>query len=84
MKDLDLLTRNFLLGEGKSGGLAHNIQNLSEILNNITPKTQKDSRRVEMAKENLREIKRCARRLEEKVKLLEERVNILEESRENE
>ena len=81
MLDLNTLTRKFMLGEGKNAGLASYIQNLSEILGQMRPRSRTDERRMEIAKENLREIKRHVRKLEEKVKILEEHINILEENK---
>tara|TARA_R100000908_G_C3729222_1_gene129162 strand:- start:815 stop:1069 length:255 start_codon:yes stop_codon:yes gene_type:complete len=81
MFDFNSLTRKFILGEAKAAGVASYIQNLSELLSQIRPKTKTDSRRMDIAKENLREIKRHVRKLEEKVNILEEHITVLEESR---
>jgi hypothetical protein len=81
MFDFNSMTRKFLLGEAKSVGIASYIQNLSEILGQLSPKTKTDLRRTEIAKENLREIKRHVRKLNEKIQLLEEHINILEENK---
>mgnify|MGYP003153062677 CR=1 FL=1 len=81
MIDLNTLTRKFLMGETKLAGVASYLQNLAEILGHMRPRSQTDSRRVEMAKENLREIKRHVRKLEEKVTLLEEHIGVLEEEK---
>jgi hypothetical protein len=81
MFDFDSLTRKFLLGEGKTAGIGSYIQNLGEVLGQIRPRSRTDERRVEIAKENLREIKRHVRKLEEKMKILEEHINILEEKK---
>ena len=72
MVDLGTLTRKFLLGEGRAAGLSSYIQNLSEILGQMRPRSRTDQRRMEIARENLREIKRHVRKLEEKINLLEE------------
>tara|TARA_R110000765_G_scaffold121168_3_gene217224 strand:+ start:2167 stop:2415 length:249 start_codon:yes stop_codon:yes gene_type:complete len=79
MTDLSALTRKFLLGESRIAGVASYIQNLSEILSQVRPRSRTDERRMEIAKENLREIKRHVRKLEEKVILLEEHIGVLEE-----
>ena len=81
MSDLDSITRKFLLEEGKGVGVSDYIQNLREILENMKPVTQTESRRNAMAMQNVREIRRCVRKMENKMKLLEERISILEESR---
>jgi len=81
MVDLRALTRKFLIGESKIAGVASYIQNLSEVLGQMKPRSRTDGRRMEIAKENLREIKRHVRKLEEKVTLLEEHIGVLEEER---
>jgi hypothetical protein len=81
--DFDRLTKNFLLNEGeaKRPSVYSYIQSLTEIINNLNPRSQTDTRRLQMAKEHLKEIKRHARRLEERVFTLEEHVKILEEDK---
>jgi len=82
MVDLNRITREFLLGESKKPSVYSYIQSISETLDSIVPKTQRDTRRVEMAKTNLREVRREFRRVNEQLQILEERVNLLEENRE--
>ena len=78
--NLNDMTRNFLLGEEKSkSSIFTYIQGLQETLTNFTPRSKTDSRRVSMAREQLREIKRKARQLQNEVELLQEKLNILEE-----
>jgi len=80
--DLRAMTRRFLLGEEKkSPRIVSYIQNLGEILDNFKPKTNRENRRLEIAKTQLREIRRLAKRLEERVGLLEEELRILEEDK---
>ena len=82
MTDFDLMTRKFLLGEGKnSPSLRSYIQSLNEIIVSMSPLTLTEKRRVEMAIEHIREIKRKTRKLEEKVSMLEEKLRILEEDK---
>lgn len=82
MTDLRRMTREFLMGEGHSPTMTSYIQSISEVLHSITPRSRTDERRIEMARQNLKEVRRCARRLEERVGVLEEQVKILEESKE--
>ena len=78
--NLNDLTRKFLLGEEKSkSSIFTYIQGLQETLTNFTPRSKTESRRASMAREQLREIKRYARKLQNEVELLQERLNILEE-----
>lgn len=79
MIDLRRMTREFLLGEGASPDWKAYIQSIEEALNNIRIGSQRDSRRVSLARHNLREIKRHLRRMEERVNTLEEQLKVLEE-----
>jgi len=79
MIDLRRMTREFLLGEGATPDWKAYIQSIEEALNNIRIGSQRDSRRVSLAKHNLREIRRHLRRMEERVNTLEEQLKVLEE-----
>jgi len=77
------MTRRFLMGESKSSPSIHTyLQSLREVLGGIRPRSATDARRIEMAQEHLREVRRHTRKLEEKVSLLEEQVKVLEEGKE--
>lgn len=76
------MTREFLLGEAQKPSVETYIQSIAETLNAIIPRTQRDSRRVEIAKSNLHEVRRHCRKMQEQIKVLEEQVNILEENKE--
>jgi len=80
--DLDNMTRRFLMGESKSPSVHSYLQSLREILTSIRPSTTTDARRLEMAQEQLREIRRHTRKLNEKLMRLEEQVKVLEEHKE--
>jgi len=83
--DFYSMTKRFLLGEGKSKpSLASYVQSLSEIVDSFNPRSKTESRRVEIAKEHLREIRKRSRVLEERVSLLEERLHVLEEGNDKE
>jgi len=78
--NLNDITRKFLLGEEKTRpSIFTYIQGLQETLTNFTPKSKTESRRVSIAREQLREIKRRARHLQNEVELLQEKLNVLEE-----
>jgi len=83
MVDLNRLTREFLLGESKKPSVETYIQSIAETLNAIMPRSQRDTRRVEIARSNLQEVRRHCRKMQEQIKVLEEQVNILEENKEN-
>ena len=80
--DFRRMTREFLLGESKAPSVASYIQSIGEVLGSITPRSRTDERRIEVAKANLKEVKRHTRRLQERVNILEEQVQVLEESKE--
>ena len=78
--DFSRMTRRFLLGEERSrSSIFTYIQGLQETLTNFTPRSKTESRRVSIAREQLREIKRHARKLQNEVELLQEKLNVLEE-----
>ena len=80
--DYDKITRRFLIGEAyeKPEPFSY-IQSLEEILNNITTNVG-GKRRLQVAKEHLRNIRRTFRTLNNKVTTLEEQIKVLEESKE--
>jgi len=79
------LTKEFLVNEGQvpEANILTYVQALSETIANMRPRTQVESRRLAMAKQQLREINKMARKLQERVNVLEERVNVLEEIKED-
>ena len=81
--NLNDLTRNFIKNEGKTQpkDITAYIQALKETLNTLSPKTQADHKRIEIAKEHLHEVRRGVRRIQQRVQMLEEQVKILEESK---
>ena len=82
MIDLRKMTREFLLGENKRPDWKAYLQSIDEALGSIHIRSQRDSRRVELAKHNLKEIRRYMRRMEEQVTTLEEQLKVLEEQSE--
>ena len=83
--DLNALTRKFLhnLQEGTKSdiGIREYIQALSETLGSFKGRTQTEQRRIAVAKQQLKEIKRHTRKLEERVVILEEKLQVLEEDK---
>lgn len=72
--------KDFILNEGVAG-ISSYIQSLSDVLNAFVPKTMGDARRLEIAKENLLNVRRHVKRLEEKISVLEEENNVLKEKK---
>jgi len=56
------------------------IQGLDEIISNFKPKTMTEKRRLALARQNLREVKRYARKMQSEVTVLQEKLSILEEN----
>ena len=56
------------------------IQGLEEVISNLKPKTMTEKRRLSLAKQHLREVKRYARKMQGNLEVLSEKLNILEES----
>ena len=82
MIDYGKITRRFLLGEAlEELDTFSYIQSLEEALNNISTNVS-GQRRLKVAKEHLRNIRREVRRINKKVVMLEEQVKVLEESKE--
>ena len=79
------MTKEFLLHEGRipDATILTYVQALSETIENMTPRSQAEGRRLAMAKQQLKEIKKMARRMQEQINVLEERVNVLEEIKED-
>ena len=55
------------------------VQSIEEALSSIRTSSLRDNRRVELAKHNLKEIKRHLRKANERIDTLEEQLRILEE-----
>ena len=55
------------------------VQSIEEALSSIRTSSLRDNRRVELAKHNLKEIKRHLRKANERIETLEEQLRILEE-----
>ena len=80
--DYDKISRQFLLGEAyESPDVFSYIQSLEEALNNISTNVT-GQRRMKVAKEHLRNIRRSVRSLNKKMVTLEEQVKVLEENKE--
>ena len=76
------ITRRFLIGEAyEAPDVFSYIQSLEEALNNITTNIT-GQRRMKVAREHLRNIRRSVRGLNKRVVTLEEQVKVLEESKE--
>ena len=80
MIDLRRMTRKYIMNEGKQQVRWQAlVQSIEEALSSIRTGSLRDSRRVELAKHNLKEIKRNLRKANERIEALEEQLRILEE-----
>ena len=78
---LDSQWRDFLLNEElDERSIFTYIQGLQEIISNLKPRTMTEKRRLQLAKNHLREVKRFARKMNSDMDVLQEKLNILEES----
>ena len=62
------MTREFLLGESASPSLSSYLQSIGEVLQAITPRSRTDERRIEMARNSLKEVRRHTKKLQERVR----------------
>ena len=70
----------FMLGESlEERNIFTYLQGLQEIISNIKPKSMTEERRLKLANNHLREVRRSARRMQNELQVLEERLNILDE-----
>ena len=73
--------KSFLLNEtAEDRTIFTYIQGLQEFVNNFKPRTMTEKRRLSLAGQQLKEIKRHARRMQNEVQMLQEKLNILEEN----
>jgi len=79
---LDRDWREFLLNEGEKHILTY-IQGLQEIIDKMKPRTVSEDRRLVLANQHLREVRRHARRMLNENAELQEKLTLLEESKED-
>ena len=77
--DLRKLTRDFLLNEAKKAkpSVRAYAESVIDALSNIKVASQSDQRKIDMAKEHLKDIKSLTRRLEIKLESLEKQLEEL-------
>ena len=71
--------QKYLLNEETERDIFMYIQALQESISFFKPKSMTENRRLNLVRNNIREIKRHARRMQNQVSVLEEKLNILEE-----
>ena len=83
MFDIQKMTKEFVerLNEGDAPQWRSYLQSIDEALSSVKIRTQRDSRKVELARHNLVEIRRHLKRMDERVTTLEEKLQVLEEKK---
>ena len=72
--------RKFLSEGSEDKNIFTYIQGLHEVISNFKPRTISEDRRLTLAKQHIREVRRHARKMHNEVTVLQEKLNILEES----
>ena len=79
---LDSQWRDFLLNEElDERSIFTYIQGLQEIISNLKPRTVSENRRLQLAKQHIREVRKYARRIMNENMDLHEKLQLLEESK---
>ncbi len=77
---LDSQWRDFLLNEElDERSIFTYIQGLQEIISNLKPRTVSEKRRLQLAKQHIREVRKYARRIMNENMDLQEKLQLLEE-----
>jgi hypothetical protein len=63
-EDLNRITRSFLMGENYDPTVLSSIQMIFEMLNGLRITSQRDTNRIEVAKEQVVKVRRHVKRLE--------------------
>ena len=71
--------KQFLLNEGSVPDISVWIQSLKENINMVRPRSIKESKRVELMKHQLNEIRKGSNRLQRENKILQEENQLLQE-----
>ncbi len=79
---LDSQWRDFLLNEElDERSIFTYIQGLQEIISNLKPRTVSEKRRLQLAKQHIREVRKYARRIMNENMDLQEKLQLLEENK---
>jgi len=79
---LDSEWRNFLINEDLDERTIFTyIQGLQEIVSNLKPRTVSEKRRLQLAKQHIREVRKYARRIMNENMDLHEKLQLLEENK---
>jgi hypothetical protein len=74
--------KNFLLNENlDEKSIFTYIQGLQEIISNLNPRTVSEKRRLQLAKQHIREVRKYAKRMLNENMDLQEKLQLLEENK---
>ena len=73
--------KQFILNEGRGPDITVWLQSLNDNLNLLRPKSVRESKRIELMKHQLKEIRRASNRLHSEVVRLEEENKLLQEEK---
>ena len=73
--------KQFILNEGRGPDITVWLQSLNDNLNLFKPRSVRESKRVELMKHQLKEIRRASNRLHSEVVRLEEENKLLQEEK---
>ena len=82
--DFNKLTREFIMNEGVGPDITVWVQSLKDNITMLTPRTVRESKRIELMKHQLGEVRRASNRLRREIVKLEEENQLLQEKKENE
>tara|TARA_R110000824_G_scaffold58774_3_gene158569 strand:- start:4153 stop:4413 length:261 start_codon:yes stop_codon:yes gene_type:complete len=71
---------HYLINEEIERDIFMYIQSLQEVIGQLKPRSITERRRLGVATQHLREVRKYARRMQSRVDLLQEKLNILEEA----
>jgi len=78
-KSINAITKAFLLNERYIPDCNSSIQALDEIVSAIKPRNKKDAGRIQIAKEQINNLKKHFKSLNEEISSLKEQLSVLEE-----
>ena len=80
---LDTAWKDFLNESVDEKSIFTFIQGLQEIISNLKPRTVSEKRRLQLAKQHIKEVRKYARRMLNENMNLQEKLNLLEENKED-
>jgi len=79
INDLNSRWKEFILNEGVTPDISVWVQSLKESLGMIKPRSMRESKRIELMKHQLNEIRKASNRLQRENKILQEENQLLKE-----